>query len=145
MVTPEKEIVFGLLDRAKKEKQRIQELTSNILAIQNNLSPEHIIKIKQNINEIIASLATYCSDELFLYHQQFEAKRIFIRLNDYGNDEKTTALRLNPKYKVEHLVCRLDSFCLEVNTWHPIVFDEKEDKKGRSINLTINLNGIKIG
>jgi hypothetical protein len=144
MVTTEKEIVLGLLDRVKKEKTRMQELTSSIIAIENDLTCENIKKIKQNINDIIASLATYCSDDLFLVHYQFEAERLLVKLNDYSNDKKTTVLQLKPKIRNERLVSKLDAFCIEINAWHPITYNfEKDNKRGITLNLIIN--GIKIG
>jgi hypothetical protein len=144
MVTIEKEIVLGLFDRVKVEKKNMQELTSNIIAIENNLTSENISKIKQNINDIIASLATYCSDGLFLAHYQFEAERLLAKLRDYSNDKKTNVLPFKPKIKNERLVSRLDDFCIEINAWHPIMYNfEKDDKRDITLNLVIN--GIKIG
>ena len=145
MTTNQKEIIFGLFDRVDAKRNKIQELTSGIMAIDNNLSSENIKIIKQKINEVIYNLASFCSDSLTLHLYQFQAKRLIASLRQYDNNKQVTVLQSIPKFKTERLVSRLDSFCVEVNAFYPIIMDIEKKKKGSKINLTINFNGVKIG
>ncbi|MGD0995211.1 MAG: hypothetical protein ABR909_06775 [Candidatus Bathyarchaeia archaeon] len=125
-------IVFGLIDRIDNKRKNIQELTSKIMELENNLTEENIVKIKQAINEITYSLACFCPDsERFRVHGfEVSAKHLFSDLRQIDN------------LTDEVLAAKLDSYCAEVNTFSPMVISF--DKKGSNINLTINFNGIKL-
>ena len=138
-------IVLGLIDRIDEKRRKIQELTCKIMEYETDLSQENIIKIKQAINEIQYALAYFCPDSelVNLRHFEFQGMKLCTDLREFGLNKKTTASQLRPNLRNEILSHNLDNYCLEVNSFNPMVINL--DKKDSKINLTININGIKLG
>ena len=138
-------IVLGLIDRIDEKRKKIQELTSKIIEYENNLSQENATKIKQAINEIQYALAYFCPDsELYaLHHFEVEGMKLCTNLRELGLDKESVTYQLRPNFRNDILSHDLDNYCLEVNSFNPIVINL--DKKDSKINLTININGIKLG
>jgi hypothetical protein len=138
-------IVLGLIDRIDEKRKKIQELTSKIIEYEIDFSQDNIVKIKKAINEIQYALAYFCpdSEQGNLNHFKFQGMELCTDLREFGKDKKTTAYQLRPNLRNEILSHKLDNYCLEVNSFNPMVINL--DKKDSKINLTININGIKLG
>jgi len=121
-------IVIKLTELVDTNKERIFELTSEIMKLQNDLTQENVLKIKQNILGILRCISSVDSVTGFY---QLRANRLLTSLNECVDKVKESHPLFN---KGKHLVFELDHFCTEVSTWQPIQLDIS--KKGA--NITIN-------
>lgn len=137
-ITEKERFALALLEMISKKREEIKTLTSDITELENDLSPNNIMKIKQDIQGIVNAIASFTSgsDGLFLHSSEFEANRLLTKLNEYQDDKN----KVNSIFKKDkHLRFSLDQFCTMVNTWNPMEFDFS--KKG----LKIDLKNVNIG
>ena len=136
----EERFYLELLKVLNKKREEVNVLTREIMALENNPSPQNITQIRQNITNIINALAC-CQNSKNNILKRTKGKADLI-LHQMRTGEQDSQAMDTDMWR-DCIVRDLDEFCILANGWNPIEFDFN-NKKLRIVFKNINVGLINL-